>query len=99
VKDLKKDDDVLVAGGKTAKLECLVQINQTSASKLVNLKDGLRITPNHPIRVDEKWTLPKNIEGSSEEITSDELYCFVLEPRVPALVNGVECATWGHGLE
>ena len=29
VRDLEKDDDVLVSGGQTAKLVCLVKINKT----------------------------------------------------------------------
>jgi hypothetical protein len=30
---------------------------------------------------------------------SAEVYCFVLDPPLPAIVNGIQCATWGHNLQ
>jgi hypothetical protein len=42
--------------------------------------------------------VPGSIRINFEANSSGELYCFVLDPPLSALVNGIECATWGHGL-
>ena len=99
VKNLKKDDQLATATAATAKLVCLAKIMKTNPRKLAVLEGGLQITPTHPIRIDDQWKLPKDVAISFTENTSGELYCFVLEPPVPALVNGVECVTWGHGIQ
>jgi hypothetical protein len=43
--------------------------------------------------------IPSKIATNFEENTSGELYCLILNPPLPAIVNGVECATWGHELQ
>ena len=90
---------MLVAEGKTAKLVCLVKIKQSRPQSLAVLTNDLHITRNHPVRIKDEWKLPKNLTSTFKVNTSGELFCFVLEPPLPAMVNGVECATLGHELK
>jgi hypothetical protein len=55
VKDLKKGDQVIVAGDKTSTLKCLVKIKQDDPTKLSVLENDLRITPRHPVFINEQW--------------------------------------------
>jgi hypothetical protein len=50
------------------------------------------------MKFEGQWTLPHKVATKLEEKNFGELYCFVLDPPLSAIVNGVECATWGHGL-
>jgi hypothetical protein len=98
VKDLKKNDQVKVSGGETSTLECLAKVNVDHEVPLTVLDNGLRITPNHPVFVGDKWDLPKNISKEVDFEASGTVYCFVLNPPRTAIVNGIECASWGNEL-
>ena len=95
--DLKKGDLVMVAEGEFAKLRCLVKIQQKPGKPIGMLNNGLEITLNHPVRINGKWIQPMEVEKCSfKQNKSGVVYCFVLETTHVALVNGVECVTWGH---
>ena len=99
VKNLKKGDEVVAPGGKTAKLQCLVKINQNGKQPVAILGDGLRVTLSHPVRIKDEWVYPQQVVTNLDKSPKDELYCFVMNPPLSALINGIECATWGHGLQ
>ena len=59
---------------------------------------GLVITPTHPIRVFAgNWILPQNLGLSS--VVVPEVYNFVLKEGASVLIDGVECAVWGHNCQ
>lgn len=61
---------------------------------------GLTITEKHPIRLGGQWVLPKNVPSGIRTFNlSGYVYCFVLEHTHVAMVNGIECVTWGHNLK
>jgi hypothetical protein len=51
IKNLAKDDEVLAADGKTAKLACLVKMIIDEPFTLAKIEGGLEITRTHPIKV------------------------------------------------
>jgi len=88
----------------TATVDCVVIIQRKINSPLVEFKStGLKITKNHPIRINEKWCLPKDLVRGNDVCymtTTDSVYNLVLDRRqVLLLVNGIECVTLGHGIE
>ena len=64
---------------------------------MIMLKNDLEITSKHPVRINGNWMQPWQVENCSfKPNISGVVYCFVLETTHVALVNGVECVTWGH---
>eukprot|EP01084_Bolivina_argentea_P303054 523171_1 len=63
--------------------------------------NGLKITPYHPIRVNNEWVFPVDVWGgvTKEEIGCEYVYNFVLESGHVLNVNGIECCTLGHGFQ
>ena len=96
VKNLLKNDKVKTNNG-FAKVVCLVQTN-ISSRKGIEMVDinGMKITPWHPIRWNQKWQFPKNIKESSITLI-DKVYNLVLEKDHSVLINDVEVITLGHG--
>jgi len=108
INHLKKGDFVKVktiAGlESTTRVECVVVINRKISSPLVEFESsGLKITKNHPIRINAQWRLPKDmVSGNDVKFveSKEEVYNLVLERRDVLLeVNGIECVTFGHGFE
>jgi len=124
VEHVRAGDTVQVAGGRTARVRCVVAIDRPAFKQMVRLKpSGLTITPKHPVRLGPSmtWKRPRDLCGDCSADAADgatlvdmpaayRVFNFVLEPdeaevegeedegRV-LLVNGVECVTWGHGLQ
>ena len=78
---------------------CVVKIAETQNNLLVSLPGGLTITERHPIMVNGKWSLPCEISSERVSNTSNYVYCFVLDKCHVALVNGIQCVTWGHQIK
>jgi uncharacterized protein YegL len=73
---------------------------ESGIHKYVSFEGGLIITPWHPIFVDDKWEFPsESDDGVNGEVCSDSHYSFVLEDSAHIIVNGIRCATLGHGLK
>jgi len=81
----------------SASVLCVVRIERPNKS-LVEVGD-LTITKRHPIRINEAWINPVD-HPSAIEIPNPSgcVYNFVLSRGHIAIVDGIECATWGHGL-
>lgn len=101
VGSVKRGDEVLVAGGGTATVRCVVRVHRSAQKNLVSLPgSGLQITARHPVRVDGVWILPGQMPDGKLAPTgaSSCVYNLVLSHSHVLLVNGVECVTWGHGM-
>jgi len=88
----------------TAKILCLVEIHRTNSLPLVEFKSsGLKITPSHPIRLNDQWELPKNLTSNPIgqiffSQSQDRVYNVILDKTEVLLeVNGIQCVTFGHG--
>lgn len=97
VRDIKKGDFVLSATGKSTKVVCVLVTKVNKVIDMINLHQGLSITPYHPIKVNGEWKFPTNVAPASKQFVS-EYFNFVLEDAPSMLVNGVECIGLGHGL-
>jgi len=100
VSAVRPGDEVVVADGSTARVRCVAKIARALDEDLVCLPQGggLTITPKHPVRLEGRWVMPGEVEGAERVQHDGWVYCFVLERCHVLLVNGVECVTWGHGL-
>jgi adenylate kinase len=102
---IKAGDVVSVAGGRTATVLHVVKIKREKNKPLIELPGGLMITGGHPVKIDGAWRLPREVaEGKrvqqmpQDDGASSHVYTLVVEGGESVLVNGYECATWGHGM-
>lgn len=103
IEDVRQGDFVKTPSG-TAIVVCVTKTycknNQTI---LVNMKNGLRVTPYHPIRYNNEWQFPgKLIEDGNTSVDMsnqqcDIIYNFVLNKDHIMIINDYECCTLGHG--
>lgn len=98
VTDVKAGDEVQVADG-TARVRCVVRIARSPSKNLVAFPGGLAITAKHPVRISGKWMLPGEMRQDQVPNPSGFVYNFVLDRSHIVVVDGVECVTWGHGIE
>lgn len=63
VKDIKRGEYILTQGNQKAKVLCLVKFNcQDGFTNLCTLKNGLKITPKHPVmNEDGQWIYPSQL--------------------------------------
>eukprot|EP00747_Dinoflagellata_sp_TGD_P164295 gnl/TRDRNA2_/TRDRNA2_184047_c0_seq1.p1 gnl/TRDRNA2_/TRDRNA2_184047_c0~~gnl/TRDRNA2_/TRDRNA2_184047_c0_seq1.p1 ORF type:complete len:1086 (+),score=163.33 gnl/TRDRNA2_/TRDRNA2_184047_c0_seq1:79-3336(+) len=97
VAKIRPGDKLRVAEG-VARVRCVVRITRSPAKGLVTLPGGLAITPRHPVRVDGRWRLPRDL-GTPITNPSGCVYNFVLDRCHVLLVDGIECVTWGHNFQ
>jgi len=101
-------DFVRVAGGGSAEVACVARIAEPAGATLCELPSGLRITAKHPIRMNGQWQLPSaRPEARTVQNADGFVVNFVLrggdgrtyDHGHVLLIDGVECAAWGHGLK
>jgi len=97
VQSIKKGDIVMTQHG-ASKVVCVVKThcfnNQT---ELVEFPSGLIITPWHPIRLNNKWIFPANIQKPSIQ-PCEAVYSFILTSGHTMYINEIECCTLGHNM-
>lgn len=102
MRDVRKGDGVRVAQGRgsgCAAVECVVVSPCASGeTSLVTLPTGLRITPWHPIHMAGEWQFPADMCPPMPQPCS-AVYNLILDSGHVVVVDGVECATLGHGLQ
>ena len=82
-----------------ATVVCLLKtIVPSGKAELVSLGSGLKITPWHPVFVDEEWQFPINL-GAVKEEACDAVYSVLLDKTHVFLVNDVWCIGLGHSYE
>lgn len=96
VKDLKKGDCVINRNGELSKVICLIMIGIHRKIKIASI-NGVILTLKHPVKINGIWKKPMEIISSSEEKYMEYLYNLVLDGNHTVEINGVECATFGHG--
>jgi adenylate kinase len=105
---VRRGDLIHVAGGGVAEVVATVTIAEPPSATLCELPGGLRITAKHPIRTNSQWTLPSGQpDARIVRNTSGFVTNFVLKGTDGRLydhghvllIDGVECASWGHGLK
>lgn len=96
---LVQGQQLAVAGGGVATLQCLVRVPCPSGqARLVELANGLRLTAHHPVFVEGEWRFPASLAEEGEG-PCEALYSFVLEGAPALLVSGTPCIALGHGLD
>merc|ERR1719223_897050 len=76
---------------------CALPVGQEKA--LVTLCGGLKITPRHPVRIGGVWSAARDVPGAASVPNHAKYVCnLVLDSGHVLLVDGMECATWGHGI-
>lgn len=105
--EIVKDDIVLLANSKPARVVCVAKIlnNSSNNIRLLKFPNGLIITEYHPIKLNSTWCFPNQITAAIPYTHEfDAVYSFLLEMDDGSqvehglLVQGVECAPLGHSI-
>ena len=99
VQDIRQGDIVQTPNNGNAKVICVTKtICKKNKTLLVEFESGLKITPYHPIRLNEIWKFPINIKEPSH-CQCSAVYNFVLENNHIMIINSIECVTLGHNFK
>jgi hypothetical protein len=100
VGQMKKGDVVMTPDGTFATVECVIKtLTENGKCDLVQLDNGLKSTPYHPIRLNGSWVFPKDVKPITKDASCHAVYSFVLENRESSMIiNDVECITLAHGI-
>ena len=80
----------------TSTIVCILETRiRSGKTNLVNLFDGLIITPWHPIKTDSGWEFPNNIKEPIMQ-SCESVISLVLDNNHVAFINNVPCVTLGH---
>jgi hypothetical protein len=96
VKDLVKGD-VLISDGQLASIVCIIKTKIKSGYIDMLSINGMKVTPWHPIRINNKWDFPANI-GTLIPVNCDYVYNFVLDKHHIMHIGGTDIITLGHGI-
>jgi len=95
VQTLRPNDRI--KGG--AIIQCVVKHKCKENKMKLSNYNGLLITDYHPIRVQNEWVFPIDVDqgGNHKIFECEYVYNFVLSHNHIMIVNGVECCTLAHG--
>lgn len=99
VSALKKGDVVINSAGYASTIECVVKTKVKGGHAWMVERNGVFITPWHPIRTSEhEWEFPANV-GNPQLIKCPFVYNFVLNSKSQHVItiNGIDAVTLGHG--
>jgi len=98
--DLEKNDCVISYdindNIQTSKIVCIVEITITGNHKeLVNLDNGMKISPWHPVKNNGKWKFPFNIDSPNLQ-KCKSIITLVLDNHHICVINKYKCIMLGH---
>lgn len=97
IKYITKGDIVKCSNNNTAIVVCVIKMDcYNKKNNMSCLDSGLMITPYHPIKYNNEWVFPANIE-MIEEVECSVIYNLILDTYHTVLINNIECITLGHG--
>eukprot|EP00943_MAST-04B_sp_MAST-4B-sp1_P005209 g5209.t1 len=100
VKDLKRGDKVLTRNGVIAEIVCMIRTKMIhSQCEMVELTNGVKLTPWHPVYINNEWKFPNNIGKLVLYDNIDYIYNAVVDKGHSLMINGVHCVTLGHHLK
>jgi hypothetical protein len=97
IHEIIKGDQVLDIKGNIADVICLVKINCNNGKCVMVKIDDLIITPYHPIKLDDKWIFPKDL-NIPLEFECDSVYNLVLSSNHTVVINNYISCTFGHNI-
>jgi hypothetical protein len=89
---------IIDSDGNPAIIECVVTFPCNETTCLSEFPNGLKITPYHPIKIDNNWKFPIDIVGA-KNMNCNKVYNFVLNTRKSIIVNNIVCCTLGHNIQ
>ena len=98
IQHLRKGDTLLVEGGGTASIVCVVQSAMPAQEPLVSIPGGPTLTLHHPVRFNGQWRAPEGLGPIVHVGSIGVVYNLVLDRVHVAMVDGWPCVTLGHGI-
>ena len=94
---ITKNDKIVDVKGNIATVICIIKINCNGKCSMVNI-DGLLITPYHPIKLNNEWIFPKDIDNNITDYECDAIYNLILNDHHTIVINNCISCTLGHNI-
>jgi hypothetical protein len=99
VSKLHIGDIVITPLKETSRIKCILETKINRQIDMMTHSDGLVITGFHPVKINNKWYFPNNLDiFEKKNIYIDSIYSIGLERGTSFIVNGIEVAGLGHGV-
>lgn len=98
ISDLRKNMEIIDSDGNRAIIECVITFPCNNTTCLSEFPNGLKITPYHPVKIDNVWKFPIDVVGA-KNVDCNKVYNFVLNTRKSIVVNNIICCTLGHNIQ
>ena len=98
ISELHKNMEIIDSDGNRAIIECVVIFHCNNTTCLSEFPNGLKITPYHPVKIDNIWKFPIDVVGA-KNVDCNKVYNFVLNTRKSIVVNNIICCTLGHNIQ
>ncbi len=98
ISDLRKNMEIIDSDGNRAIIECVITFPCSNTTCLSEFPNGLKITPYHPVKIDNVWKFPIDVVGA-KNVDCNKVYNFVLNTRKSIVVNNIVCCTLGHNIQ
>ena len=99
VNTLHVGDIIITHQGSSVPVKCILETKINQQIDMMKHPDGLIITGYHPVKINNKWCFPKNLDlFEKQTIYVDSIYSIGLEGGISFIVNGIEVASLGHNV-
>jgi hypothetical protein len=95
VRNLKKGEQIATQKGPATILCVLKYAKPQGIGRVCKFKNGLKITPHHPILYNGIWVYPADIV-TPEIIECSEVYNLIVDHTHIAEINGIQLILMGH---
>ena len=96
VSDIKKGDRVKTPHGSSRVLCVLKTFMEAGVPCMISQVGTLYVTPWHPIRYNDEWVFPQDIQPAIPTVT-DAVYSFVIEEHHIMNIENTDVICLGHG--
>lgn len=97
--EIVKGDIIKCNSRKSSMVLCVIKMKcENNICDMVELRDGLKITPYHPVIYDNDWVFPNNIQ-KAKPVECEYMYNYILDNEHTIRINDMTCVSLGHCIE
>jgi hypothetical protein len=98
IEDLRKND-IIINNNIESIIECIIKLRcPNNITNICHFESGLKITPWHPIKINNEWIFPNSLI-QSRPTNCAFVYNIILNNRNSIIIHDLKCCTLAHGLQ
>jgi hypothetical protein len=100
VNKLAVGDTIITADGSERTIKCILKTYVDATVDMCIHKEGLIITPFHPVKINSKWVFPNEVDAfKHDKMYVNSVYSIGLVDGESLMINGVEVIGLGHNIK